>query len=58
MRKRHKKVNLERLKLQVEIVKHLLRYRFTWEEIFEAIGFSEEWLVFAEQLIKKHEKES
>lgn len=49
---------LERLRLQVEMVKHLRKYRFTWEEISEAIGFSEEWLIFTEKLIKKHETKS
>lgn len=41
-KKKKTEVNLKKLKLQVEMVKHLLKYRFTWEEIFEAIGFSKE----------------
>ena len=50
---------LRRLKLQIEIVKHLLKYRFTWEEISEAIGFSKEWLIFSEKIVKENqEKES
>lgn len=36
------KKELKTLELQIEIVKHLLRYRYTWDEISEAIGFSEE----------------
>lgn len=56
--KRSEERNLERLKLQVEIVQHLLNYRFTWDEIFEAIGFSEEWFETSKQIIKKHEEES
>ena len=47
---------LERKKVQVDIVKHLLRYRFTWEEIFEAIGFSKVWLNHTEKLIKQSEE--
>ena len=55
-KKKKTEVNLKKLKLQVEMVKHLLKYRFTWEEIFEAIGFSKEWLIFTEKLIEKHER--
>lgn len=49
---------LKTLELQVEIVKHLLKYRYTWEEISEAVGFSEEWLISSEKLIGEHEMKS
>ena len=48
---------LERLKLQIEMVKHLCKYRFTWEEISEAIGFSEDWLTFSEKIVKENQEE-
>lgn len=49
---------LKRLKLQIEMVKHLRKYRFTWEEISEAIGFSEDWLIFSEKIVKENQEES
>ena len=52
------KKELKTLELQIEIVKHLLRYRYTWDEISEAIGFSEEWLICSEKLIKECETKS
>lgn len=58
MFKKKSKLNLERLKLQVEIVEHLLKYRFTWEEIYEGIGFSKEWYWNAKQLIEQHKGKS
>lgn len=42
------KKGLKTLELQIEMVKHLLKYRFTWDEISQAIGFSEEWLICSE----------
>lgn len=54
----YEQLQLSKLKLQVEMVKHLLKYRFTWEEIFLAIGCSEEWLSWAEKTIEEHEKGS
>lgn len=35
---------LEKRNLQVEMIKHLLKYRFSWDEIQKAFGFSEEQL--------------
>lgn len=58
MFKKKSKLNLERLKLQVEIVEHLLKYRFTWEEIYKGIGFSKEWYWNAKQLIEQHKGKS
>ena len=52
------KKGLKRLELQIEIVKHLLKYRYTWDEISEAIGFSEEWLICSEKLMKEYEMKS
>lgn len=49
--------DLEKLKLQIEMVKHLCKYRFTWEEISEAIGFSEDWLIFSEKIVKENQEE-
>lgn len=48
---------LKRLKLQIEMVKHLLKYRFTWDEISEAIGFSKEWLIFSEKIVKENQED-
>ena len=35
-------VDTDTLKLKVEMIRHLLRFRFTWDEIYEVFGYSEE----------------
>lgn len=56
--KKMSKKGLKTLELQIEMVKHLLKYRFTWDEISQAIGFSEEWLICSEKLIEEYEMKS
>lgn len=51
-----KGLNLEKLKLQVDMVKHLLRYRYTWSDIETAFQLTEPWLKCAEQCIQEHDK--
>lgn len=46
-------VSIETLKLRIEMVDYLLRYRFTWEEIYRGLGFSEEWYAFTKKMIEK-----
>ena len=49
------KVNtdIETLKLRIDMIDHLLKYRFTWEEIDRGLGFSKEWYEFTKKLIEK-----
>ena len=35
-------VDTDTLKLTVEMIRHLLRFRFTWDEIHQVFGYSEE----------------
>lgn len=35
-------VDIDTLKLKVEMIRHLLRFRFTWDEIYQVFGYSEE----------------
>lgn len=35
-------VDTDTLKLKVEMIRHLLRFRFTWDEIYQVFGYSEE----------------
>lgn len=35
-------VDTDTLKLKVEMIRHLLRFRFTWDEIDQVFGYSEE----------------
>lgn len=35
-------VDTDTLKLKVEMIRHLLRFRFTWDEIHQVFGYSEE----------------
>jgi len=35
-------VDTHTLKLKVEMIRHLLRFRFTWNEIYQVFGYSEE----------------
>ena len=35
-------VDTDTLKLKVEMIRHLLRFRFTWGEIYQVFGYSEE----------------
>ena len=38
----HSAVDIDTLKLKVEMIRHLLRFRFTWDEIYQVFGYSEE----------------
>ena len=33
---------IDTLKLKVEMIRHLLRFRFTWDEIYQVFGYSQE----------------
>ena len=35
-------VDIDTLKLKVEMIRHLLRFRFTWDEIYQVFGYSQE----------------
>ena len=35
-------VDTDTLKLKVEMIRHLLRFRFTWDEIYQVFGYSQE----------------
>lgn len=35
-------VDVDTLKLKVEMIRHLLRFRFTWDEIYQVFGYSQE----------------
>lgn len=35
-------VDTDTLKLKVEMIRHLLRFRFTWDEIYQVFRYSEE----------------
>lgn len=35
-------VDIDTLKLKVEMIRHLLRFRFTWDEIYQIFRYSEE----------------
>lgn len=43
----------EKIRLQLEMVNHLLKYRFTWNEIEFALGFSKEQMDIAEKKLKE-----
>lgn len=49
-------VDTETLKLRIEMIDHLLKYRFTWDEIDRGLGFSKEWYEFTKKLIEKRSK--
>ena len=34
--------HIDTLKLKVEMIRHLLRFRFTWDEIYQVFGYSQE----------------
>lgn len=53
-KKKNVKVNVEKLKLQIEMVDHLLKYRFSWKDIEQGLGFSRAWYAFSKRLIEKH----
>ena len=38
----HSAVDIDTLKLKVEMIRHLLRFRFTWDEIYQVFGYSQE----------------
>ncbi len=42
-RKKAKPVDVARIRLQVEMVQVLLNNGYSWDQIFDAIGFSETW---------------
>lgn len=54
--KKKRTVNTKMLKLQIEMVDCLLKHRFSWDEIYEGLGFSESWYAFTKQSIEKHSK--
>lgn len=33
---------IDTLKLKMEMIRHLLRFRFTWDEIYQVFGYSQE----------------
>ena len=35
-------VDIDTVKLKVEMIRHLLRFRFTWDEIYQVFGYSQE----------------
>ena len=35
-------VDTDTLKLKVEMIRHLLRFRFTWDEIYQVFGYSQQ----------------
>lgn len=41
-----KDLDIPRLRLQVEMVQQLLDNGYSWDQIFNAIGFSEVWMHF------------
>lgn len=49
-------INTNTLKLRIEMVDHLLKYRFTWDEIERGLGFSKAWYYFTKKQIEEREK--
>ena len=47
-------VNIETLKLRINMVDCLLEHKFSWEEISNGLGFGETWYSFAKKLIEKN----
>jgi len=45
-KRRAKDLDIPRLRLQVEMVQRLLDSGYSWDQIFNAIGFSEVWMRF------------
>lgn len=48
-------VDTDTLKLKVEMIRHLLRFRFTWDEIYKVFGYSEEAYSDAIKFLKENE---
>ena len=48
-------VDTDILKLKVEMIRHLLRFRFTWDEIYKVFGYSEEAYSDAIKFLKENE---
>lgn len=57
-RKREVKADVtdETLKLRLEMVDTLLKFRYSWEEIERGLGFSEAWYRFTKQMLENHSK--
>lgn len=52
-RKKAKNVDVQKLKLQVEMVQLLLRNGYSWDQIFTALGFSDVWLTVVQNSLLK-----
>ena len=55
-RKKAKPVDVARIRLQVEMVQVLLNNGYSWDQIFDAIGFSETWLKFTQTHLPEWQK--